>query len=97
MVFYIIGRKEGNVSFNNALNTYSQTCLKQPVKGISKNGCLRQVAPYYRFTYIGILKCVLLCMLTSDVLDYTRQGFPSTPLTYNYKPLALVGARFSLF
>ena len=46
---------------------YSQTCLKQQIKGVSKNGCLRQVAAYCRLTGIGILKCILLCMLSSDV------------------------------
>ena len=32
------------ISFKNYLSQYSQTCLKQAVKGYSKISCLRQVA-----------------------------------------------------
>ena len=33
-----------NTYVHSILNMYSQTCVKQPVKGMEKVGCLKQVA-----------------------------------------------------
>jgi len=37
--------------WDNTLNEYSQTCVKQPPKGSTTSGCLRQVAARDEYQY----------------------------------------------